>query len=82
MILNFKNIQFILYISNEATHPNTIKSIFKTNYNIKLKLDNGQMNKKKFNAFGPMNNLTLDELCKKISNDNIKLNINIFDAFY
>ena len=40
------------------------------------------MNKVKFNAFGPMNNLTLDELCKKISNENVKLNINIFDAFY
>ena len=55
-----------------------LKNIFNAQFNI----DNEQMNKEKFNAFGLMNNLTLDELCKKISNENLTLNNNIFDAFY
>lgn len=71
-----------LFKSNEATDITNIKSIFKNEFNIPLKLTNDQIFYEKHIALGTINNLDIIKICEKISNENLKVNIKTIDIFY
>ena len=68
--------------TNQANDISSIKSIFKNKFNIPFLINNNEFTKIKYKVFGSLNNLDLLDICRKISNDDIKININTIDLVY
>ena len=71
-----------LFKTNEANDINNVKSIFKNKFNISLKLTNQEIYYEKHIGLGTLQNLDIKALCKKISNEDIKVNIRTQDIVY
>ena len=67
---------------NQANDISSIKSIFKNKFNVPFLINNNDFTKIKYKAFGSLQNLDLIDICRKISNDDIKININTIDLVY
>ena len=70
-----------LFKTNQSNNIETIKSIFKTKFNFPINLTNTQITYEKNQTFGTINTLDSYELCQKIPNDDIKVNIKSLDVF-
>ena len=68
--------------SNKTNDISSIKSIFKNKFNVPFLINNNDFTKIKYKAFGSLQNLDLIDICRKISNDDIKININTIDLVY
>ena len=84
--MNLKKIQqyYIrsLFRANESNDVNLVKSIFKNKYNIPLKLSNDDITKQKFLIIGGHKNEDLLAICKRLSNEDITINVHSADIFY
>ena len=89
--LNKYNMQYIkyqkyyirsLYKSNENMDISNIKSMFKNKFNLKLTISKEEIYKEKYNVFGDINKMSIETLCDKISDNNIKVNNKTIDIFY
>ena len=84
--MNLKKIQqyYIrsLFKANESNDINLVKSIFKNKFNIPLQLSIDEITKQKFLIVGGHKNEDLLTVCKKLSNDDITINVHSVDIFY
>ena len=84
--MNYEKIQKFyvrsLFKANECIDINTIHSNFKNSFNVPLKLTNHQIYNEKYIALGTNKNLDLFEICKKLSNEKLKVNLKSIDIFY
>ena len=84
--MNLKKIQqyYIrsLFKANESNDVNLVKSIFKNKFNIPLKLSIADITKQKFLILGGHKNEDLLAISKKLSNDEITINVHSADIFY
>ena len=71
-----------LFKGNESKDINLVKSIFKKKLNIPLLLTNQEITKQKSLVIGGHKNDDLLSICKKISNEDINVNIHSMDIFY
>jgi hypothetical protein len=71
-----------LFKDNQADDTNLVKSIFKRKLNIPLNLTNSEITKQKYLVMGGSKDIDLLDICKKISNEDIKINIHTTDIFY
>jgi len=71
-----------LFKTNQANNFENIISIFKNTFNFPIKLTNKQIIYEKHQAFGTINTLSLLDICKKISTDEVNINIKTTDVFY
>ena len=70
-----------LFKTNQANNNEIAKSIFKNTFNFPIKLTNKQITYEKHQAFDTINTLSLLDICKKLSYDEVKININTTDVF-
>ena len=68
--------------SNSAIDIVNIKNNFKNKFNFPIGLTNNQIFYEKHLAFGTINNLDIEKLCKKISYNELKVNVKSIDIFY
>ena len=71
-----------LFKSNQTSINVNAKNTFKIKFNFNLDLTNEEINYEKHLAFGTTNNLNILELCQKINDKDIKVNIHSQDIFY
>ena len=71
-----------LFKSNQSNTNVNVKNAFKIKFKFTLDLTNEEINYEKHLAFGTNNNLSILELCNKINDNDIKVNIHTQDIFY
>ena len=71
-----------LFKSNQVINANNVINIYRQNFNIALNLSKNEISKEKTKALGNYKNIELLELCQKISNKDIKVNVNAIDIFF
>ena len=69
-----------MFKSNQANDKKIVKSLFK--FNIPLELSNQEIDKAKFLVLGGNSNEDMETICKKISNDDLIVNVRTLDIFY
>ena len=70
-----------MFKANESNDVNLVKSIFKNKFNIPLQLSIDDITKQKFLIVGGHKNEDLLTICKKLSNDDITINVHSADIF-
>jgi len=68
--------------SNQANDISSIKSILKNKFNVPFLINNNDFTKNKYKAFNSLKNLDLIDICRKISNEDMKININTIVLVY
>ena len=68
--------------SNQANDISSIKSLLKNKFNVPFLINNNDFTKNKYKAFNSLKNLDLIDICRKISNEDMKININTIVLVY